>query len=545
MRSRSNSVLSELQKMMVLTIALAFLGCRAKHDGATSDLTSSWLLSGLQLPVEPYPFNSLPLSRLEEDAAGPLHGQPLPPVVPVKHLKQLPEHGIRYLQTNRAIAEYVRPGDIFVEFQTMGAEDPDPMMLIQKGMYHAGIVIANQSGERSLFFPNAEGDAFLCHIDTTGGYDPSGCGFVSPTHFFRVTDADPAQVQDAAMRLFRNWRYDYMFKLAVDSQSDIDDFKKSLNGSDKTPLYCSELPFMVHAVASGRFPVKPVPIAQILAEFNDFRAANQSLYRADLNDDVVTKSIVRYFSSFLPSGVDSLVDNPVARRYVKSALNKRPEPSDDAKGIAGRRLVPPWIFMDASKSGASPVRYIGTYYPVEYKTVAIPVDSMKRIASIKGLIDSTQRSISAASSHLALANFSEQVKLPQTGHHPKNVRFVQWVRRKPEERNAVTDFKSMNIARKATAAYLVEQLNKVEKEQNLEYQAFIDICDTFLYSNDALTNARNTLVQGMKKLKNDPESITSIETNGSADDMRLRQQWEDFGCPMASRSAFETLTQGT
>jgi hypothetical protein len=529
----------------LLPFVVAVLSCRAKQESAQSDLTSSWLLSNVQLPEEPYPFNSMPLSRLEEDAEGPLKDQPLPPIVLVKHRAQLPDHGIRYMQSNRDIAQYVRPGDIFVEFESIGPDKPEPMMVLQKGMYHAGIVIANESGERSLFFPKLESDAFLCHLDTTAGYDPSGCGFLSPTHFFRVADADPAQVHEVLGKLFRNWRYDYLFKLAIESQVDIASFKQSLKADAKLPMYCSELPFTVHALASGKFPVKPVSVAEILGEFNGFRAAHQSLYNADLSDEVVTKAIVQYFSMFLPTGVNSLVDNPLARRYVKSALAARPENTAEAKGIGGRRLVPPWAFMDASKVGGGSLHYVGTFFPGEYKAVAVPVDSMKRIATIKSLIDSTQQRISATSANLALATFAERVQLPEAGRRTKNVRFIQWVRRKPAERSALTDFKTMNIARKATASHLLEQLQRVEREQSLEYPAFIDICDTFLYTNQALSDTRTTLVLGMKKLKADPATVADIETTGAGDDMRLRQQWEDFGCSMASRSAYEMVNQGS
>ncbi len=519
--------------------AILTSGCRSKQESAKSDLSSSWLLSGVDLPEEPYPFNSMPMERLSQDADGDLRGQPLPPVVPVRHRTQLPQHGVRYMQTNRDISKYIRPGDIFVRFEPIGSSNFDPMMLLEKGMYHAGIVIANHEGEGRVFFPSEDSDAFLCHFDITGEYDPSGCGFIGPTHFFRVLGTDHSQVQDAVAKIFKNWKYDYLFKLSIQSTGDISTYRKSLKPHSKQSMYCSELPFTIHALATDKLPVTPISVSQILADFNEFRDKFRGLYAVDLNDDVMTGAIVDYFSMFLPDSVDSLLDNRIARSYIKSALAARPDNNDQARGIAARRLIPPWSFMDESKTGSGLVRYVGTYFPGEHKAVAVPVDALKRLTAVKSQIENANRRIDEASANIAAATFVEKVNLPPAGLMTKNRRLIQWVRRKPRERTLLTDFRTINGSRKAVVANLFEQMKQVELTSNLEYLQFVDICDTFKYSSNAIYDARSTLVMAMQKLKADRAQIASIEVQGAGDDMRLLQSWEDLGCSLASRSAYE------
>ena len=154
--------------------ALVLIGCSDQNQN--SQLNADFPVKQANLPIEVYPFNSVDVEHLKEEEKNFFRDQKLPPVVEVKLVaKDQKPHAIRLMRSHLEIAEYVRPGDVFVSYEAVTVGKDNPMNVLQKGMPHAGIVVKNRQGGRDLLFPQKDGEDFVCHLDTTSGWDPSGC----------------------------------------------------------------------------------------------------------------------------------------------------------------------------------------------------------------------------------------------------------------------------------------------------------------------------------------------------------------------------------
>ncbi len=521
---------------------ILFIACRPIHkETAELESSSSGNFLDLQLPFEPIPFNSMPISQLNEEAKQVFAGGTPPPVVQVSHSKGGVPHGVRYLQTQRDIAKYIRPGDVFVAFIPMTKDTDDPMMLVQHGMYHAGLVISNKLGGKDLFFPNVDGQPFLCHFDTTAGYDPSGCTFDGPTHFFRINADSPtyAKALNWTSKIFGNWSYDYLFQLNAAETKDVTKLAANISTQTKPSFYCSELPFSVHSLALGKPIFRPTTIGDILDEFNNFRSENRSEYKLDLSDESTTKAIVYYFASFLPERTQTILNNPVTRSYVKGALTT-PQGADSKQGIIARTaIVPPWQFMREAKAKNPMVSYVGTYYPGEYKAVAIPVTAMAQLKSLHQLLLRNDKTIKEGAAKLTPAASNAKLPFEHPGRVHKLGRLVQYVRTRPAQAPSDISATESETLRAEATAKIESKIITASAFKNLEYNTYLEICDELNTTSELARVTRKQILKAMVHGNIPSPTRQEFQRASDADDVRMVIAWEDLGCHMAAHFDIE------
>ncbi len=519
-------------------LALIFLSCKTIHDHDSGlESSVSPLDQSVRLPAEPYPFNRLPVSQLKATEAATFKGALPPPIIEVKHSQPLEPHGIRYIQTQRDIAKYVRPGDIFVSFDPMIKDTKDPMMLLQQGMYHAGLVVANHQGGKDLFFPGTNNDSFLCHFDTTAGYDPSGCTFDGPHHFFRInhTSQSEKKVIDIANQIFGNWGYDYLFQLNAESESTIFDLKHQLSQRKKMSFYCSELPYTIHALALEHMPFKPTSIGSILNNFNSFRDKNRNSYQLDLSDASTTKAIIEYFASFLPERSQTIIDNAVIRSYVRSAISKPLGKTEHEGLVAKRVIVPPWQFMEEAKKNNPSISYIGTYYPGEHKAIAIPINAMAQLKTLHKILLINDKQISEARSLLPPTERSVPAPIEVAGTRSKLGRLVQYIKTRPYNAPHDQSIDEIEKAREESHAKIESKLITAQSFKNLNYTTYLEICDELLSATDLNRVARTHILKALSKTRAPQNQQELIKKTGTLNDATMQLAWEDFGCGMAAK----------
>ncbi len=234
-----------------LILTLVIVGCSDQNHN--SKTKADFPVQQANLPIEVYPFNSLDIEHLKYEEKNFFKNEKLPPLVEVKLVaKDQNPHAVRLMRSHLEISEYVRPGDVFVAYEPILANRDDPMNILQKGMPHAGIVVKNRQGGRDLLFPQKDGEDFTCHLDTSSGWDPSGCIFEGSNHFFRIENSEPLEGKDKIIEVsnavFDNWTYDALFDLDITDENSLSSISEKIENGDTTSLYCSELPFTLHSV---------------------------------------------------------------------------------------------------------------------------------------------------------------------------------------------------------------------------------------------------------------------------------------------------------
>jgi hypothetical protein len=295
-------------------------------------------------------------------------------------------------------------------------------------------------------------------------------------------------------------------------------------------------------LALGRLVFNPIQVQKVLAEWHTFVKDYGQFYQADLSDQGTSKAIVYYFATFLPKHLQTLLDNPASRRFVKNALGGANEGAAEPQGVSAFKIAPPWFFMDEYKRENPSIHYVGTFYPGNFKAAAIPIDAMRRIPAIKEKVDAAAKRLSAAAANLAGAILTTKIRPEPAAGQTKVSRVIRWIRERPSIGPKLTDFKTADRERRAAGTTLFESLQLALTMQNLEFEQYLDICDAFHLANSQLSNSRNALLAALKKAKTGTTDIEKIRREGSGDDARLLLAWEDFGCGMASRSALEFLS---
>ena len=341
---------------LTLLTTLLSLSCSKKQEA--SHTKADFPVNQAKIPVEVYPFNSLPIDHLLEEAENYFRNDILPPIVPVEVLAegQRP-HAIRLIRSHLEIAKYIKAGDVFVSYEPVIKANAKPMDILQKGMPHAGIVVKNRQGGRDLLFPQKDNEDFICHLDTSSGWDPSGCIFEGSNHFFRIENSDPQEsldrIVDITNAVFDNWTYDPLFNLDLKTEKDLQAMISKIENGSKTNLYCSELPYTLHSVAQERIIFEPTTFGKTIEEYNTFVENYGSLFDTPITSESSTNSIIEYFGSFLPN--QSILDNYIIRSFVRSTMLNPNGLTSSWSGVSGKELAGMWVYMDEAKK--TEVRY--------------------------------------------------------------------------------------------------------------------------------------------------------------------------------------------
>ena len=265
--------------------------------------------------------------------------------------------------------KYVKkPGDVFVYFEPITKEYDNPMHVLQKGMTHAGLVVENRQG-KDLFFPQKDGEHFSCHLDTSSGWDPSGCLFDQAHHFVRIENDSPQENKDAiidiANNLYQNWTYDAFFNLDTVDQKSLDQMSQKLNTGEKTNLYCAELPYTVHSVSQNKLIFPPTTFGKTIEEYNDFVEKYGNLFDNKITKERSVDSVIEYFNNFYQT--KSLLDNGLVKSFVRASIMNPNGVTASMAGISNKKLASMWAFIEEAKRKGSNIHYIGSYIPNSYK----------------------------------------------------------------------------------------------------------------------------------------------------------------------------------
>ncbi|MBQ49985.1 MAG: hypothetical protein CMP10_21575 [Zetaproteobacteria bacterium] len=535
-------------RLLLLVLCFFPLGCDKINPFSETDNGLAYL--DVKLPKEPVPLNSLPISVLEREAEGFFDGVPLPPIVKAPHDTDKEEYGIRYIQNNHDIMKYVQPGDVFVNFHWVEKSEQNLMRVLQKGQTHAGIVIENKTGGRDLYFPQENGEKFICHLDTSSGWDPSGCLFSDETHFFRIEgEATDKDVLYFAEKVFENWKYDPGFNLDIGSDSQVSKLTADIEAGKASNLYCSELPYTLHSVANQQLLYEPETFGEILSRFNEFRSSYDDLYSASFNDDASVTGIIKYFVGFLPENTNTLLDNSLVRKFVSTAIKNPNGMTARLSGVAGKKLASMWGFLDQSSIDGSGVHYIGSYVPI-YRNISMPTDFKDQLEKINQKLPAYTK---------VLADFMkdhEEVKdivVPEKkGFGRKVSRVFRWVSAKRE--GADTDFKNQPPKKgenklpvildwlKQEQKYLKSLGKMADEREEIEYALYVEICEQLTgYAGDLgwLGYTLNDMLKADILTGQIYDDALALKRSARGNSARLTLSLEKFGCDTITHTAEE------
>lgn len=520
-----------MEKLRLICLMLCLVACSNNQSTTKNDTTHSFA----RLPVEVYPFNSIPMQHLKYEEENYFEGVDLPPIVPVRLVtKDQVPHGIRLMKSHYDISMYVKPGDIFVSYHPVVKNKNNPMNVLQKGMPHAGIVVANRQGGRDLFFPQKDGESFLCHLDTSAGWDPSGCVFTGSNHFFRVEqpDSNNKTIVDMTNAVFENWQYDPLFQLDVTDDKSIQKMSNKITDGDQVKLYCSELPFALHSMAQNKLIFKPTTFGESMQQFNLFIKEYGHLFKKPITEKNAVESIVGYFGKFLPS--QTILNNTLVKSFVSSALTNPDGLASSMTGIASKPLAGMWNYMDEAKKRGSLVHYVGSYVPGSVKVAILPTDYFETLSDMSKLALSIKEKY--AKDFFSVDSPYKHIKIgyEKPGKFQRSINFVL--------RREIPDFEgdtaeSLGATVIDTLDYLVD-LDPYTREQSLvTSELFAHTCYYIEYMSGVLSGAGYNLRTNLEDIEDEKQEseLKAFSKEFFGDSIRLKLLADKFLCYTAQR----------